>query len=67
MGQGATLLAYIPQDLQSLRRIEIGEWCLPDKDFPICHAGNETKNGTVQHLNVLYRASCMYVHPERRA
>ena len=59
-GQGAKVLANTLQCLQALCRIEIGEWCAPDQNFQIGHAGNETRNGTGQHLNVLYRATWMY-------
>lgn len=60
MSQGAYLLANTLQDLRAVRRIEIGEWCAPGKSFQIGHVGNETRNGTAQHLDVLNRSTSMY-------
>lgn len=60
MGQGAVMSADTLQNLRVLRRFAIGEWCAADEDFRIGHAGNEIRNGTAQHLNVLKRPMSMY-------
>jgi hypothetical protein len=54
------MLANVLQGLPALCRIEIGEWCGAGEGFQIGHGGRESRDGTDQHLNVIYRSRSMY-------